>query len=226
MGEQQMNNPPDIPDDQGDAQSQHHKPVQFVDFNRPIETHGFPLPHWQQGEVFYFVTWRLIDSMPRSVLTQWLKEEADWEIQHPKPWSTEISIEYHRCFTSRKLRFLDAGRGSCVLRQPAVAAIVAETLLHFDQMRYHIDSFVVMPNHVHVLFQLFENARLEKVIQCWKGFSAREINKALNRTGSLWGENYWDRMIRNETHLFACRNYILNNPSKAHLIPGEFLLHG
>ncbi len=220
-----MNNQPDTPDDQGAAQPQHHKPVQFVDFTRPIEIHGFPLPHWQQGEVFYFVTWRLIDSMPRSVLTKWLKEEAAWEALHPKPWSTETSSEYHRCFTIRKQRWLDAGRGSCVLKHPAVAAIVAETLLHFDQMRYHIDSFVVMPNHVHVLFQLFENSRLEKVIQCWKGFSAHEINKGLKRTGSLWGENYWDRMIRNQTHLFACRNYILSNPSKAQLTPGEYLLH-
>ena len=51
-----------------------------------------------------------------------------------------------------------------------------------------------------------------------KGFSAREINKVLNRTGSnLWQEESFDRMIRDREELRYRINYILNNPVEANL---------
>ena len=80
-----------------------------------------------------------------------------------------------------------------------------------------------MPNHVHVLFRLLGSHRLEDVIKSWKGFTAREINRLLQRRGPLWQQDYWDRMIRNEEHLLSCRNYIRDNPMKARLRAGQFL---
>jgi REP element-mobilizing transposase RayT len=83
-----------------------------------------------------------------------------------------------------------------------------------------------MPNHVHVLFRLGEDQKLEGVLQSWKGFMAREINKLLGKNGTLWQEEYWDRMIRNERHFEKSVNYIAMNPVKAKLRAGEFLLGG
>lgn len=40
-----------------------------------------------------------------------------------------------------------------MLEDPANAKIVADALRHFDGERYELASFVVMPNHVHVLFR-------------------------------------------------------------------------
>ena len=40
-----------------------------------------------------------------------------------------------------------------MLKDPANAKIVADALRHFDGERYEMASFVVMPNHVHVLFR-------------------------------------------------------------------------
>ncbi len=105
-----------------------------------------------------------------------------------------------------------------------VAALLAGALWRFHGERYALDSFVVMPNHGHVLVRPFPSHPLGVLVRGWKSFSAREINRALERSGSLWHEEYWDRLIRDEAHLAACRQYISDNPTKARLNPSEYLL--
>ncbi len=52
--------------------------------------------------------------------------------------------------------WMDAGRGSCILRDASIAAMVQGSLLAFDSQRYRMLAWVVMPNHVHTLFQPME----------------------------------------------------------------------
>jgi type I restriction enzyme R subunit len=61
-------------------------------------------------------------------------------------------------------------------------------------------------------------------LKSWKGFTAREINKRLGKTGALWQDEYWDRLIRSEQHFFKSAEYIQENPSKAQLHEGQFVL--
>ena len=49
---------------------------QFLDPNDAIAKHGNRLPHWQQGTAFVFVTWRLVDSLPKAKLELWRAERA------------------------------------------------------------------------------------------------------------------------------------------------------
>ena len=197
---------------------------QFLDPFSPVEQHGHRLPHWQQGSVYYFVTWRLADALPSEKLTQWREQHAIWLRLHPKPWTSEVEAEYHAKFAETIDKWLDAGEGSCVLCDPLSARLVADALLHFDRERYVMDAFVIIPNHVHTLFRLLEPFRLESVVQSWKGFTSREINKRLARRGTLWQDDYWDRLIRNESHWSKCREYIFNNPMRAKLPGNEYLL--
>ncbi len=88
----------------------------------------------------------------------------------PEPWSYEIEREYHQRFSGAIEHWLDAGHGSCLLRQPKCAEIVAETLRHFEGERVVMISAVVMPNHVHALFVQNPEWPLEKLIRSWKGF--------------------------------------------------------
>jgi type I restriction enzyme R subunit len=104
------------------------------------------------------------------------------------------------------------------------AKIVADALGHFDGKRYQVASFVVMPNHVHVLFRPLGGHALPDIVKSWKGFTAREINKRLSRTGPLWQNEYWDRLIRNERHFYKVAEYIRENPARAKLRDGQFLL--
>ncbi len=190
----------------------------------PVEMHGNRLPHWQQNDVMIFATWRLADSLPLAKLDLWRTEREAWLARHPPPWNDATDSEYHAQFSERIEEWLDAGEGSCVLRDPNAASIVADALRHFDGDRYVMDSFVVMPNHVHVLFQPLHPHRLEELMHSWKRFTARKINSALGCSGPLWQERYWDRLIRHELHLLRCQDYIRQNPVKARLRPGDYLL--
>jgi REP element-mobilizing transposase RayT len=187
-----------------------------------IAIHEHHLPHWQQGNAWQFITWRLADSLPASVLAAWTEEKEIWIRLHPQPWTTETETEYHQRFGARIDDWMDAGHGECLLRAQACSHIVATALRHFDGTRYALGPFVVMPNHVHVLFQSHPNWTLSDVVHSWKSFTAKEINRRLDRTGPVWQPEYWDRMIRHATHWHACRKYIVNNP--AHLPPGNYEL--
>ncbi|MFH1562703.1 MAG: transposase [Nitrospirota bacterium] len=190
-----------------------------------IEQHKHRLPHWQQGDILYFVTWRLADALPKQLLEQLLNEKEIWLKNNPKPWDNTTEEEYHDRFTHRVDQWLDAGSGSCVLQTPKLARIVASALRHFDGERYDMVSFVVMPNHIHTLFYLRHGYRLQDVIKSWKGYTAREINKSLSVKGAFWQEDYWDRMIRNERHFKKCWDYIRMNPLKARLGNKEYVYY-
>ena len=119
--------------------------------------------------------------------------------------------------------WLDQGVGSCLLRESANAMIVAAAVRHFDGDRYNLSCFVVMPNHVHVLFRPMGSHRIEAILKSWKGFTARKINERMDRRGALWQEEFWDRLVRSEWHFERYRTYIRQNPVKAKLRAKEFL---
>ena len=48
-----------------------------------------------------------------------------------------------------------------------------------------------------------------------KGYAAKKINKILNRKGSVWLDENFDRIIRNDDEFTEKMNYVMNNPLKA-----------
>jgi REP element-mobilizing transposase RayT len=117
---------------------------------------------------------------------------------------------------------LDGGSGSCLLGDPENARIVADALHHFDGERYHLASYVVMPNHVHVLFAPMSGNELPALVHSWKRFTARQINLREGKSCALWQPDYWDRLIRGQEHFDWVSRYIAENPAK--LFPGSYLL--
>ena len=183
------------------------------------------LPHWQQDGAVYFITFRLADAVPIRLRTQWENERDMWLRIHPEPWSVEVEFEYHQRFSVQVERWLDAGHGACLLRRRECAQIVAETLRHFEGERLVLISAIIMPNHVHALFVQNSEWPLEKLIQSWKRFTAREINNLVGRSGNLWQRDYFDRLVRDEKHFANCVRYIRRNPEKAHLREGQYVLY-
>jgi len=181
------------------------------------------LPHWQQDDVYYFVTWHMADALPRAKLEALREERARWIAAHPKPWNEAAKADYDELFGGRVERWLDAGSGSCLLRKPEYSGQVGDAFRHFDSVRYRMASFVVMPNHVHALFRLLEPHRLEQVVKSWKGYTAREINRRRGDLGAFWQEEYWDRIVRNAQDFERYRSYIERNPAEAKLKRGEYL---
>jgi putative transposase len=183
------------------------------------------LPHWQQNGGTYFVTFRLADALPSKLLDGWHHEREVWLRLHPAPWSAEIERDYHNRFSAKIEHWLDAGYGSCILRQPDCASIVDETLVHFDGERVRRISSVIMPNHVHVLFVQNTAYSIPKLLHSWKSYTSHKINATLGRCGSVWQKDYFDRLIRDEQHFANCVRYIRRNPTKAQLSPGGFIVY-
>jgi putative transposase len=115
--------------------------------------------------------------------------------------------------------WLDQGSGSCRLRDFSAAKEVIDAMHHFDMQRYELDSYVVMPNHVHVILRplLYDEEPLERILQSWKRHTARKINKQFGLTGHFWQEESFDRIIRDEEQLWRVLQYIGANPSRAGL---------
>jgi putative transposase len=183
------------------------------------------LPHWQQQGAVYFVTFRLADSIPVQLRAQWEEERSIWLRFHPEPWNPETEQEYHKCFSSAIEHWLDAGHGSCLLRQTECARIVDNALRHFDGERLALISSAVMPNHVHALLVQNPEHPLEDLIRSWKTFTSRTINQLVERSGHLWQRSYFDRLVRDEHHFANCVRYIRRNPEKARLAAGQYILY-
>ena len=165
-------------------------------------TRGY-LPHYDQPDTLQMVTFRLADAMPAG-----LRHE----------WHALLAIADERERRTRLEAYLDRGRGDCLLQSPAVAAGVEEVLLRFDGERYRMLAWVIMPNHVHLLFELW-TLPLGRLLKAWKGTSARVINEMLHREGRVWQEDYWDRYLRDDAHFRKACHYIEWNPVKARLTP-------
>lgn len=160
------------------------------------------LPHFDAPGVRQMITYRLADSMPA-------------ERRHE--WEPLLAIKDERQRRIKIESYLDKGAGECLLRRPDMAALVQENFLHFDGKRYRLLAWVVMPNHVHVLIETTE-IPLAEIIQGWKSFTAKVINRMLQRTGELWQREYFDRFIRDEEHFRKTVRYIENNPVEVGLV--------
>ena len=179
----------------------------FLNESGEIRKHGSKLPHWQQGEVMQFVTFRLGDSMPANKLRQWKEELAIWRAHFPKPWTPKQEMDYHQRFTWKLEHWLDEGSGSCLLGDSSNRKNVEDVLMHFQGERVEHHAWVIMPNHLHLIFTPL--VPLEMLIKAWKGTSARRIGQ-----GSIWQKNYRDTLIRDGGHFANAVRYIRRNPAK------------
>jgi putative DNA methylase len=163
------------------------------------------LPHFDAGEVFQSITFRLYDSMPQELLVKWKSELAreSEQVEDKLRWKIEA--------------YLDTGCGACHLSDPHIANMVENALLHFDGERYRLSAWVLMPNHVHLLVAPCYAHSLSDIIHSLKSYTAQEVNKILGRKGRFWFEDYFDRYIRNARHFENALSYIENNPVRAGL---------
>jgi REP element-mobilizing transposase RayT len=82
---------------------------------------------------------------------------------------------------------------------------------------YRLLAVQVMPDHVHVILSPMSGFELSRIMKGMKGSIARSINEQRGTSGSLWQDEYWDRVIRNDNELHEKLEYMLFNPLKAGL---------
>ena len=181
---------------------------------------GARLPHWTQDDATYAVTFRLADSLAKSVLDSYLAERDSLSAEVAKKGgkvTPEDAARLRLLYSERVEKYLDSGKGECWLARSEIAGIVADALRHFDGERYDLHAWCVMPNHVHIVVQPREGHSLEAILHSWKSFTANEINKALGRTGEVWQGESYDHLVRDLDDLNEQIGYVLNNPANAGL---------
>ena len=154
------------------------------------------LPHWYPEGAAVFVTWRLFGSLP-----------------------PQGGVKDGRAFAALDRAMDRAQSGPAWLRQPAVADVVSKVIEAADADRHlcRLYSFVVMPNHVHLLITPYRPLR--QVTNWIKGVSARRANQALNRTGErFWQDESFDHWARSVQEFEKIERYILENPIRAGLV--------
>ncbi len=183
----------------------------------PIRRYARHLPHWRQAGATYFVTFRLADALPQAKLQLLRRLRADWERTHPSPRSESDWTAYAREVTTAVEHSLDEGYGGCHFRDERWCKELRSRLLLFQQQRYQLACWTIMPNHCHLVIRPFEGYPLEDLVGSMKGVAARHINSALGLSGQLWQEENYDRIVRDEEHLWRVIQYIGANPQKAGL---------
>ena len=85
--------------------------------------------------------------------------------------------------------------------------------LHFSSV--NIDSFIVMPNHVHLLLSIMVDgdSSLSGIIGRFKSVSTRRVNEACGTSGrKLWQTGFYDHVIRDRSDFEGRCSYIERNP--------------
>ncbi len=126
------------------------------------------LPHWQEPERVYFITWR--------------------------------------CKKGHTLSSEDR-------------TITLEALRYWDDLKWSIYSAVVMADHIHVLARPLTQSEsgtfdLGEIMHTVKSFSAHKINKKRAEKGSIWQDERYDRIVRDEREFKEKWEYIRSNPVK------------
>jgi REP element-mobilizing transposase RayT len=196
------------------------------DLNPSLDIHsltisfGENLPHWQCNDAIYHTSFRLADSIPQSVRERWLRER-ECLIANAKQHSKELSEETERkaqyLYSEQIEKYLDMGYGKCYLRKAEIAKLVANSFTYFNNVRYRLHAWCIMPNHVHVIVEAMPDNDLSKIIHSWKSYTAHRANEILGLTGAFWQRDAYNHIIRSRKEYHFQIQYTWENPEKARL---------
>jgi putative DNA methylase len=162
-----------------------------------MDSHRRRLPHRYPAGTPLFITFHLYGSLPHGLYPPATASNAGQAFA----WMD---------------RYLDTARtGPLFLRMPEIARLIVEAIERGPVLgHYHLHSFVVMANHVHLLVTPIEPP--SRFLHSLKGFTAREANRILGRTGvPFWQGESYDRWVRSPDEFERIRAYIEKNPVKA-----------
>ena len=126
-------------------------------------------------------------------------------------WELEYAVYFVTFSTWEKLELT-----------PAARQVVLDACLFFNTIRYKIFTIVVMPDHVHCLMQPFPKSKtdfwsLKSLLHSIKSYSSKQIPQVMKHIGTVWQDERYDRIIRNQSEFEQKWEYIRQNPVKAGL---------
>jgi REP element-mobilizing transposase RayT len=119
------------------------------------------------------------------------------------PHYEEAGSYYFITFTTDKRKQFTVSEKDCIFK----------ALLYLDVRKYELYAAVVMNDHAHIVIRPAEP--LSKIMHSVKSYTAHEINKTAKRSGKVWQDEYYDRVIRSEREFQEKLLYTANNPIKS-----------
>ena len=190
-------------------------PGKYLDYVDITQYKGNHLPHWENDSVIYHVSFRLADSIPEFLIRRWINERNNiLDIaNNERRLLTEYEVKRLQFLYSDNVeKYLDAGYGSCLLKNETAAQIVKDSLEYYNGQQYLLHAWCIMPNHVHTVYEPLGNTPQRTILGGWKSSTAHAINKALNRKGRLWQVDSYNHIIRTVAEYYNQMQYVWNNP--------------
>ncbi len=79
-----------------------------------------------------------------------------------------------------------------------------------------LDTWVLMPNHLHGIIWLGSNngsrKPLSQVVAAFKAMSTSQVRRAISPNLRVWQRGFFEHVIRNDDDLYRIREYIIANP--------------
>ena len=199
------------------------------------------LPHIQPQGGMFFITFRLYNSIPVSVLeklSEVYKNEKTTDISGKPIKDLKQNKQENYFFAIDE--YLDSNpNGPYHLANPEIAQLVYDSIMFRDGKDYKLVCFCIMSNHVHlVIYKLTKP--LDRVMKDLKSFTGKEAMKLLKMdnaapaafdktlaagaassfatSSKFWQPESFDRIIRDRNDLAIKITYTLNNPVKAGLV--------
>ena len=114
------------------------------------------------------------------------------------------------------------GEGSPLPKLTNYGEIVDKWILKIPEKYedYSIDTYVVMPNHVHILLSVMKNGgrgdpspTVSNVVGWLKYQVTKEINEIRGTAGTrVFQRTFWEHIVRNREDYYGIYKYILDNP--------------
>jgi putative transposase len=103
--------------------------------------------------------------------------------------------------------------------KPEERTIAFEAIKFWDSRKWTLYAAVILPDHVHILAQPLSRPEggsfdLAEVLHSVKNFSAQKISRQRGSQGSIWQDERYDRIVRDDAEFLEKWNYIRNNPLK------------
>jgi putative transposase len=129
--------------------------------------------------------------------------------------SSENILDARRVFfattkTSMGRRLLQSERNAGLLIN-VLRSLVAEH-------RFHLHDFVIMPDHIHLLFEVGRDMTVEKAMQLIKGRFSYRLSKEYGYKGQVWQRGFSEVQVMDAQGMDKCRDYTAANPIKAGLV--------
>jgi len=181
------------------------------------------IPHYQPENGIIAISFRLAFSLPQWILDK-LREEKISAENTIRSLVGKEKIDFKKKSLQNYFEYFDmllAKNNSSKdwLRNEAIAEIVFKAIAFFDNEKYILYSFCIMPNHVHLLLKPLQKDdsyhSLPEITHSIKSYTANIGNRILKRKGKFWQTEYYDHSIRNDNDFVYQLFYLLNNPVKA-----------